>query len=186
MYSLVDGKEIRAIILYGSVARGDHAESSDIDIFIDVPKPDRSIQEKVNQTVKQFPKSLWFRKWKTLGIKNRISVLAGNLDEWEDLKRSIASNGIVLYGSYSPKIKGRPMALLSIGNIKPESNRVFINRKLFGYNRRGKRYKGLVETYGGDKVSNGCFLVPIEHSKKIIAFLRKRKATPKIREVSAI
>jgi predicted nucleotidyltransferase len=174
--------EIRNIILYGSVTRGDYGEGSDIDIFMDVSKP-KGLEEKIKGTVKEFYSSSWSAKWKGLGIKNRISVLVGNLDDWKDLKRSIVSNGIVLYGRYSTAIKGKPMALFSIESIKPESKRVFVNRKLFGYKRYNKRYAGLVEKYEGEKTGKGCFTVPLEHSKKVLAFFRKQKVTVRIREI---
>lgn len=179
----LENYEIRNIILYGSVARGDFKKDSDIDVFVDVDTDER-LKGYVKNTIKNFYDSLWFKKWKRLGIKNPISCLVGRIEEWKDLERSIISNSIVLYGSYKPQIKGKVMSLFSIEGVKPESKRVFTNRKLFGYKRYGKKYLGLVEIYKGEKIGRGCFLVPIESSQKILQFLRKNKINVKIREVA--
>lgn len=179
--------EIKAIILYGSVARGDFNKSSDVDMFIDIEnkKEDKRIYNKdAKGLVESFYKSTWFGKWRRLGIENRISLLIGNLENWKDLRESILSNGIILYGKYKARLKGMPMALFSLDAIKPESKRVFILRKLFGYTSYGKRYKGLLEKYGGEKIAKGCFMVPIEHQRDIWDFLNKQKAKAQIRMVS--
>lgn len=176
---------IRNVILYGSVAKGDFNEKSDVDVFVDVQEPEE-LAEKVKQTVKDFYGSIWFKKWSRFGVNNPISVIVGNLEEWEDLKRSMISGGILLYGHYSPHAKGRPMTLLAIGTVKQESKRVFLNRKLFGYNRYGRRYAGLVEKYGGEKLGKGCFAVPMEYSKEVLDLLRKYKVPVKIHEFMAM
>lgn len=178
----IDKHEIRNIILYGSVVRGDYGDKSDVDIFVDLPEPDE-LKEDIGHIVKGFYDSIWFEKWKKFGIKNSISVLVGNLDDWKDLKRSIISNGIILYGSYFPKVEGKPMVLFSISTIKPESKRVFVNRKLFGYKRYGRKYMGLMEEYNGEKIGKASFMVSMEHSKKVIDFLKKQQVATKIREI---
>lgn len=40
------GSELKAVILYGSYARGDYSESSDIDIMILVDSPEDAIKQK--------------------------------------------------------------------------------------------------------------------------------------------
>jgi predicted nucleotidyltransferase len=181
----IEKGEIRNIILYGSVVRGDYADKSDIDIFVDLPEPDE-LKADIGHIVKGFYDSVWFEKWKKLGIKNSISVLVGNLDDWEDLKRSIISNSIILYGSYFPKVHGKPMVLFSVGAIRPESKRVFVNRKLFGYKRYGRKYAGLVGKYNGEKTGRAGFMVPMQHSKEVLDFLKKQQVETKIREIVVI
>ncbi len=176
---------LRSIILYGSVVRGDFRKDSDIDIFIDVDS-DEKFKEKLKNTVHNFYGSAWHRNWERFAITNQINCLAGKLDEWKDLERSIISNGIVLYGSYKPEIKGKFMTLFYIEGVKPESRRVFINRKLFGYKRYGKKISGLMQELNGEKIGKGCFIVPMESSQKMLQFLRKNKVKTTIREINLI
>lgn len=178
--------EIRNIILYGSVARGDYTEKSDIDIFIDVARAGKGAEKEIKQTVEDFYNSLWFRKWKRLGVKNRIICLVGNLKEWKDLHRSIVANNILLYGTYRHKMEGKLMTMFTVENMKPETKRVFVLRKVFGYKRYGKRYDGLLDMYGGIRIGKGCFLIPMEHSKDVLDFLKKEGLNFKVREITLL
>ena len=94
---------IRNIILFGSIARGDFDKDSDIDIFIDT-KDKKITTDKIVSDFYQSQKYLKY--WKLLGIENTINCKVGNLDKWE-LKRSIISNGIVLYGKYKAETKNK-------------------------------------------------------------------------------
>lgn len=185
MEKYMENYEVRNIILYGSVVRGDFTKTSDIDIFIDVDA-DEKLKDLVKTTTTNFYGSLWFKKWERLGIKNTISCLSGSLNEWKDLKRSMISNGMVLYGSYRPETKGKLASLFYVESVKPESKRVFINRKLFGYTRYGKKYAGLVQRHDGEKVGRGCFLVPMEFTQKILQFFRKNKVKATVREIALL
>lgn len=178
--------KIKNIILYGSVARGAASEKSDIDIFIDVLKSDKSLEKNIKSTIKRFYKSSWFKKWERLQTKNEISCLVGNLEEWKDLKASIISDGIVLFGKFKPKVKGKLMVLFSLNPIKPDSRRIGINRKLFGFTKYKKKYGGLLKKYSGEKIAQSCFIVPIEFSKEIIKLLREKKVKFQIREISIL
>lgn len=186
MEKYMENYEIRNIILYGSVVRGDFTEHSDIDIFIDVNSTDEKMKELVKGTVRDFYGSLWFQKWKRLGIKNTISCLSGRLDGWKDLERSMISNGRVLYGNYRPETKGKLASLFYVESVKPESKRVFISRKLFGYVRYGKKYAGLVQRHDGEKVGRSCFLIPMEFTQKILQFFRQNKVKATIREIALL
>lgn len=181
----LESYNLRNIILYGSVARGDFTKDSDIDIFIDIDA-DKKFKEKLKNTVHNFYGSVWHRNWERFAITNQINCLAGRLEEWKDLERSIISNGIVLYGSYKPEINGKVMTLFYIEGVKPESRRVFINRKLFGYKRYGKKISGLMQELNGEKIGKGCFMIPIESSQKMLQFLRKNKVKTTIREINLI
>lgn len=181
----IEGHKIRSIILYGSVARGDFTKESDIDIFVDCENPE-AIEKKIGQMAISFLDSIWFKKWKRLGIKNNISVITGNVEEWKDLKPSMASNGIVLYGRYSPLQKGKRAVILTFAAIRPEPKRVFINRKLFGYMRYKKRYAGILEEAGAEKLAPGCIMVPVRNVKPVLSFLRSQKVQVNIREIIAL
>lgn len=70
------------IIIYGSRARGDHDERSDIDIAVDHPRTKRLFLQEAEQEI---PTLL------------RIDIV--DLDEAsEALRREIAKEGVVIYG----------------------------------------------------------------------------------------
>src|SRR3989339_2234231 len=114
------GEKIKQIILFGSVSRGEENKNSDIDLFIDV------IEEKIESnilTIKdEFYNSAKFKKyWSLLGIKNEINCTIGKLEKWGELKRSIGSNGIILFGKYKEKAEeGEGYSLIK---VFPTANR---------------------------------------------------------------
>jgi predicted nucleotidyltransferase len=66
--------EIKKIILFGSVARGDFDSESDIDIFIDTEK-EKAVDNAAKKRLKAFEKSEIFEKWMLKGLKNSLSNL---------------------------------------------------------------------------------------------------------------
>ncbi len=178
-------ERINQIILFGSVARGEASEKSDIDIFVDLISDEKKIGKIIEKAVNDFYESVKFRKyWKLLGVENEIKCVYGKLDRWKDIKRSIISDGIILYGKYKEQVKeGKPYAILSWKSIKPESKRAVFNKKMFGYKQRGKFYSGMVQKYSGEKLDNAV-LIPIEHANDAIMLFRKMKITVKIKNVS--
>ena len=131
-YIIRNTEKVDKIILHGSVARGDFDKDSDIDIFIDTL--DKKAEKIIKKIEENFYKTDNYKKWKLKGEINKISLIIGKLDseEWKDLKRAIISTGILLYGKYNSNIqKMKNYVLFVFENIKPESKRVFIHRKLF-------------------------------------------------------
>lgn len=176
-----DITKIRNIILFGSVAREEAAKDSDVDIFIDTIF---NINEAILKIKESFYDSTKYRNyWELMGIKNEIKLSIGDLAKWE-LKPSILADGIMLYGKYKemPE-KAEYRTVIAWENIKPESARVMINKKIFGYKQAGKFYKGVLQECGGNKLGKGCILVPIEYSKKIRNILKKYKASAKIKNI---
>lgn len=162
--------KIRNIILFGSAARGEAGEDSDIDIFFDGSLS----QKEVDRLVIQFSKTDASKKWNLLGVSNELKPIAGNLDKWADLKQSIISDGIVLYGKYREMPENaKAMVLFSWEEIKPNSNRVLFNKRMFGFNHYGKRYEGLLVQLNGKKIGKGAVIVPDEKHKEILDLFRK-------------
>ncbi|MBU4352024.1 MAG: hypothetical protein KJ939_02990 [Nanoarchaeota archaeon] len=154
-------------------------DKSDIDIFIDGSIP----EEEAENLVERFCKTEEFKKWKLLGVENDIKVMVGNLEQWE-LYDSIVSDGIVLYGSYRKMPSNtRAMVLFSWDEIRPNANRVLFNKRLFGFNHYGKRYKGILENYDGKKIGKGVVLVPKKHYKEILNLLKKHKISYKMTSI---
>ena len=96
---------------------------------------------------------------------------------------------ILLYGKYEeiPKeIKNYILFKILIGKIKRKT-KIKIWRKLYGYKQKVNKKiyysKGLIEENNGRKLTFGLFLIPIEKSENIIAFLKKNKLNYEIKEV---
>ena len=87
---------IDKIILFGSVARNDFDDESDIDLFIDT-KLDKN---EIESILELYEKSEDNKKYRLESVNNKISLKIGKLGEWKSIKRSIISNGILLYGKY--------------------------------------------------------------------------------------
>src|SRR3989344_9275165 len=94
---LVGRVEVKSIILFGSVARNNFDDESDIDIFVEC---DKKVGKKIGKILELYKKTEEYEKFRLEGVKNEISLKFGKLDDWKDLKRSIISGGIALYGSY--------------------------------------------------------------------------------------
>lgn len=169
-----DMTKIKSIILFGSVARGTSDPTSDIDIFVETMKNAR-LQRKINRIIDQFESSeLYRRYWKLLGVKNTIKVIADSLENWPDLKESIWSNGIVLYGKYQTRLtKKENIVILVWKNPKSEIKRVHLNKKIYGWNYKKRHYAGILENTNTMHLGPGVLLVPIENVRFYIDLFKK-------------
>jgi len=173
---------IQEIILFGSVARGDFDKDSDIDVFIDLGKEDIKSEKDLKLISEKFYKSIIYQKWEQKGITNRINAKIGNLNTW-DLKRSIISEGIVLYGQYKSEIKGEHYLLITFNVIKNVAKRNKVIRELFGREEEKYYKEGLVKQLGGKKISPTTLLIKQQFSDKILDFLKKEKVDFKLFEM---
>lgn len=179
------GERIDKIILFGSVARGDFDEESDIDLFIET---DEINESEINKMLGLFISSRINETWKLKGVRNDISVKVGRLKEWA-LRRDVISSGIMLYGKYNEmpgKMNYYLLIKMDVSRFKP-SRQMGIWRKLYGYRQRigTKVYigKGLVEMLGGKKLGKTLILVPMEKRREIINFLNKNKVIYMVNEL---
>jgi len=177
--------KIKNIILFGSVARNEPEKNSDIDIFIDVIKENKKLENELRKHIDDFYDSTKYQNyWKLLEIKNDISLKIGELNKWKELKSSIIATGILLYGKYKSKTKeGKYETFFIWENIKPNSKRVLFNKQLLGYKQKNKFYDGLIQKYNGKRLGKGCIVVPLEHSNIFLKLFRKYKITVKIKQV---
>jgi len=174
---------IRSIILFGSASRGDATSASDVDIFIDTVSGSK---KQINKIIDAFHHSQNHKNWSMKGVKNQFSVIIGDLEsrEWSDLKRSIITDGIVLFGKYKSKPeKLKHHMLFSYYNIEDAKRRVKLHRKLFGYKLGKREYTGIVIKINGIRHGKGTFSVPIEHYKEINEIFKELKITPEITEI---
>lgn len=179
------GKEINQIILFGSVARGDFTEESDIDLFIDAPD---ETETKIEKILVLYESSQISRIWRLKGIKNEFSLKVGKLEEWS-LRREVISSGVVLYGKFNQSSeKGKYYLLINLAVKKRKfGNQIRIWRSLYGYRQKvGKKIylkKGLLEKCGGKKIGKGWMLIPMGQRMTILKYLNSEKVKYTIYEL---
>lgn len=180
-----DRENITNIILFGSVARDEASDSSDVDIFIDVTKESPSIEKEINDCLKNFLDSAKYKNyWEMLGVENEIKLRIGELGRWKELKPSIIANGIVIYGKFKLEVKeGKHKAFFIWENVRPNSKRVLFNKQMFGYKQGKKFYSGLLQRYQGERLGKGCIIVPLEHSLAFHKLFKKYGIAVKIKKI---
>ncbi len=184
MQKIKDKDYIKNIILFGSVSREEEDNESDVDIFIDVNKENPKLEKEINDILVSFLDSAKYKNyWKLLGVENEIKLTIGKLDNWGDLKTSIVSNGITLYGKFKSDIKGEHKTLFVWENIKPNSKRVLFNKQMFGYKHENKFYSGLLQKYEGERLGKGCVLVDLGHYMLFYKLFKKYKISVKIKKI---
>ena len=179
---LNDLSNLKSIILFGSVARGDAEKDSDVDVFIDIKKLNKDEEKNINKILENFYKSREALLFKTKGIDNKINLIVGKLDEWVDLKKGIENTGVILYGPYIYGGKGeRKYAVVSWDKIG-ENRGAFLN-KIYGFKSNGKGYKGMIEKFQGKKIGKSSIMIPVEDLKELENILKHYKVNAKIVEV---
>lgn len=185
---LLDSKfaeKINAIVLFGSVARGDFDEESDIDIFVDTGY---DIEGELKSALKLFEDSEEWKKWKLRGISNDISIKSGNMENWS-LKRDVAGSGLLLYGKYKQMPEGMKYYMMIRASTAAfeRKHKVKIWRKLYGYSQKvgSKKYviSGLIDTFGGKRLGRDIFIIPAEKRNEMVDFLTKNKIDYKVNEI---
>ena len=181
------GADIKRIILFGSVARGDFDNESDIDLFIDTDEK-KKVELAAKIILKSFEMSDTNEKWRLKGLKNTLSIQIGQIEKW-DLYRSAISSGILLYGRFEemPKnIKYYTMIVLDFSKIE-RNRKISIWRELYGYRQKvGANIftsKGLLEGLEGKKIERSVIAVPASNKSKILDFINKNKIKYKIFEL---
>ncbi|MAF35675.1 hypothetical protein CL622_00980 [archaeon] len=176
--------QIKNIILYGSVARDTATDESDIDLFIEVTKKTKLFERQVSEITNQFYESRESALFKTKGIENEFSIILGTLKEWDDLYRSIASTGIVLYGPFKgthlPKSKNLYVIIFWDGIGKNRGS--FLN-KVYGVKIHNKRYPGLLEKSEGKKLGKSCVMLPIVWKSEMFSLIKKHNVNARAIEV---
>lgn len=183
---------IKSIILFGSVSRGEHDETSDIDIFINTEEVNiGKLEALVKDSEKRFGLSIE-KRWSVMGIDTPIRCIVGDIETytWKALKTEIISSGMVLYGKYESvkdDVTHYSMFSYTLANLS-QKNKMKLIRRLFGYRikkgRKTYQQTGRIKEIGGKKLEN-CLLVPVEKSSDVQKLLNSFKITPEIREVWA-
>lgn len=164
--------DVKAIILYGSFARGDDNPMSDIDLLILTTKQGTSLQVQ--------------DKIIGLDIKRNIQPTIRTLKELKDtdsgLLQNIFREGRIIYlkGPLDIEVrlllKQRPYLLYTFNlNRLAQTTKAKFNREL--YERKPKKYSypGLLQKIGGRKISKGCVLVAYEKRNPIDKLFQRYK-----------
>src|SRR3989338_104004 len=177
-------KDITRIILFGSVARGDFDDESDIDIFIDTKK---DIEKEMSKLLMLFLSSESQKKWVLKGLKHDLSVKVGDLEKWK-LRRDILSDGITLYGTCKDVPDHVEYYLLVKPSFKKfnKNKQIQIWRKLYGYKQSvGKKMyvtQGVITKLHGTRLDRAC-IVPVKNKKELLQFLNKEKIEYTLNEI---
>ncbi|MBI2003900.1 nucleotidyltransferase domain-containing protein [Candidatus Pacearchaeota archaeon] len=175
-------ENISKVILFGSAAKEEASKSSDIDLFIEVKKNSKGFEKEIINLVNDFYKSREALIFKTKGIDNKINVIVGKLEDWADLRKSIESTGIVLYGNYiASDVKGKKHIIFFWDKIG-KNRGAFLN-KIYGFSSNGKRYIGLIELFNGSKLGKSSFMVSAEYREDIVKLLKHYRVNSKIIDV---
>lgn len=174
---------VKDVIMFGSVARGDFDEKSDLDLFFSVPNPkaEKDIEESMKIILKKFYNSKIFESWRKKGVGLEIKTHVGVLEKWE-LRSSVLAEGICLYGKYKEEIPSNAYVMLYFDPIKNITRRNRVVRSLFGREERKFARTGLVEKLGGKKIAPTSFIVPIQFCNEASRILIKEKVPFKIIE----
>ena len=197
-------KKISSVFLYGSVAKKEAKETSDIDIMIildynqKLTNPDNNLLEEIRDRI--------YEKYKIkIHFEHEIFPLISvqGTKRWKKhdwLIREVFKEGILVYSNTilatPSKFFGLKEYDLFVYDLTPisKSKAVTLSRKLNGFiqkkivNGKVKEYsnKGIIETVGGKKLGKGTMLIPKDSSPLIVKFFEEFEVVPKITTVFLI
>ena len=172
-------EEVIAIILFGSIARGDYDEYSDYDILV----------------IFKDKKSMW-RRWddlfKSVGkLGLLIHLIPKSYEEFLNSEPTfldeIYKHGILLYMKYPfiirlrpPHLKHEKLITYDLSGLE-QKDKVKLLYMLYG--KKGLRKRGILSRLGGDKICDGCIIVPAENSAPLLRILREYRVKIRVLDV---
>ena len=167
-------EDVKAIILYGSLARGEFTSRSDIDLFIltTKDKTQKEIHDKIIELESEIGRN----------IQPTIRTITELPKTDTGLLQNIFQEGKILYlrePSDIPSailLQQKPYLIYSFQiSSLAQKDKVRFNRQLYEQIKKGYKYKGLLQEIGGQKISAGCVMIPYEQKEKIEKFFKKFK-----------
>lgn len=167
-------KDVKTVVLYGSLARGEYTSRSDIDLLIltTEKKTLKEVQEKIIELEQETGRN----------IQPTIRTLEELQKTDTGLLQNIFQEGKVLYlreASDIPSVillQQKPYLVYTFQlNSLSQKEKARFNRHLYEVTKKGYKYKGLLQEIGGQKLSAGCVLVPHSEKQKIEKFFRQFK-----------
>ena len=170
--SLAPVAGVKAVVLYGSFARGDFGPRSDLDLFIITDRLGDRLE--VLETLAD------------LDLDKRIQPTVRAEAELRKTDSGLLSNifeeGKVIYLREPLEIPVK-----SVIDLKPhvifsfeltgldQKNKAKFNREMYERASGKYRYAGLLEKLGGERLSNGCVIVPASARAKLLRSFGKYK-----------
>jgi len=162
----VDG--VIGIILFGSVARGDYDEGSDIDLLV-IFKDENTMRKNEWEVTRRIPSDVFAQS---------ICVCPSTLEAANPVfLQSVLEDGVILYMQHPFVLKLKsagvaPYLIVSYGlGVLSQREKQKVDYQLFGRVAGGRSYAGLVDKYGGRRLGRGCFLIPKEGSEPVLRLL---------------
>lgn len=176
----VDG--VMGIILFGSVARGEADEGSDMDLLV-LFKDEDKMRRGEWQVTRRMPPDVFAQS---------ISACPSSLGGMNPVfLQSALEEGMILYMEYPVALKLRlasttPYLIISYGlEGLPQRAKQKIDYALFGRTLGEQKYRGIVEKHGGKRLGRGCLLIPKENSEPILSLLKEHNLEYELTEVYA-
>ncbi len=165
---------VKAVILYGSFARGEATSRSDIDLLI-LTGSEKAVKHVEDEIIRLEQKT-----GRTIQPTIRTSDELHRTDT--GLLQNIFQEGKVLYARGADGIPSavllqqKPFLLYTfhLKNLNQNEKAKF-NRQLYKQAKKEYEYKGFLHEIGGLKVSAGCILVPYSEKQAIEKFFSKFK-----------
>jgi hypothetical protein len=165
-------EDVKAVILYGSLARGEYTSRSDIDLFILTTR--KETQKHLHNKIIELENKIG------RNIQPTIRTLTELQKTDTGLLQNIFQEGKILYLKEPSDIPSavlleqKPYLIYSfqISGLAQKDKAKF-NRQLYEQRKKGYKYRGLLQEIGGEKLSSGCIMVPYEQREKIEKFFRK-------------
>jgi len=162
----IDG--LVGIILFGSVARGEADEGSDVDLLVLFEDEDRMRRSEWEVT-RRMPRDLFAQS---------ICVCPSTLKEANPVFiQSALEEGTILYMQHPLALRAELMnatpAVIIVYSLQNLSQREKqrVNYRLFGRKVGERCYPGLLEEHGGQRLGRGCVLVPEEDAEPVLKVL---------------
>ena len=167
-------EDVKAVILYGSLARGEFTSRSDIDLFILTTddKTQKEVEDKVIELETEIGRN----------IQPTIRTVAELQKTDTGLLQNIFQEGKVLYLKEPSDIPSaillqqKPFLIYSFQiSSLPQKDKARFNRQLYEQTSKEYKYKGLLQEIGGQKLSAGCIMIPHMQKEAIEKFFKKFK-----------
>ena len=166
--------DVRAVILYGSFARGEATPRSDVDLLILVSekKTIKLVQDVIITLEREIGRS----------IQPTIRTLKELENTDSGLLKNIFQEGRILYLKEPADIPsslliGRKQQIIYAFQIimLSQKDKVKFNNEFYGRTKGKYSYKGILGELGGQKLSSGCALIPLSEKKKVEKYFKKSK-----------
>ncbi|MCM8777960.1 MAG: nucleotidyltransferase domain-containing protein [Candidatus Omnitrophica bacterium] len=169
-------KDIKAVILYGSFARGENTPRSDIDLFIITD--DENAKGVIEEKIISLETSVKRNIQPTIRIEKELKKTDTGL------LQNIFQEGLILYMrepvtlSAILLLKQKPYVIYTFQlNNLSQRDKARFNRQLYEQKIGKYQYRGLLNKIGGKKLSDGCIMLPYSEKIKIEKLFKKFKIT---------